>query len=91
MIFIYLLLSFVITHAPMFIYINELTRRLISERIEVDELEYEYIIDEKKMMIDSSLTDINVIGLRALSYFGLHLSTDDFNFDNLPNFYNCQI
>ena len=71
----------------MFLYINDLTRRLISERIKVSDLEYEYIIiGEKKMMIESSLTNVNVIGLRALSYFGLHLSTDDFNFDNLPAF-----
>jgi len=81
------------TGAPMFLYITELTRSLISERIEVDESENDFIniFGEKKMMVNSSPplhSDTNVIGLRALSYFGLHLTgNDNFEFDNLPEWF----
>lgn len=81
------------TGAPMFLYITEITRALISERIEVDESENDFINihGEKKMMVNSSPplhSDTNVIGLRALSFFGLHLTGGDlFEFDNLPDWF----
>lgn len=31
--------------------------------------------------------DINVVGLRALNHFGLHLFENDFEFDNIPRYF----
>jgi len=74
----------------MFIYVTQLTRRLISERIERDEVDNEFIrVNGKIMTIHRSPelhSDTNVIGLRALFIFGLHLVGDYFEFDNLPEF-----
>lgn len=86
----YIPLTFVCdTGAPMFIYINELTRRLIKSRIELDDAENEIItINGKVMTLGSSPSnhlDVNIIGLRALSYFGLVLENDEFGFTRLPN------
>ncbi len=78
------------TGAPMFIYINETMRKLIINRIELDAAENEVIvINGKTMTLGSSPSnhpDVNIIGLRALSYFGLILDSDDFEFNRLPNY-----
>ena len=78
------------TSAPMFIYVTQLTRRLISERIERDEVDNEFIRVNGKMMLvhrSSKLhSDTNIICLKTLFIFGLHLVGDCFQFDNLPEF-----
>lgn len=75
------------TGAPMFIYLNKITRRLIKDRIIINDGENEFIIiGEKKFTINCS-PDVNIIGLRALSMFGLVLDFENFGFNRLPNYF----
>ena len=79
------------TGVPMFIYINEITRRLISDRIQIDDSENEFImVNDKKMSVHDSPSnhpDVNILGIRALSYFGLKMDYEDFDFERLPKYY----
>ena len=87
----YIPLTFVCdTGAPMFLYINEITRRLICKRIKLDDSENEIIIvNGKKMTINDSPSnhkDVNIMGIRALSWFGLYLDKNTFGFTELPDY-----
>lgn len=79
------------TGAPTHIYINSTTRKMIKDLIQKDELENEFlIIDNKRMMLKPSPSnnpDVNIIGLRSLSYFNLILKDDGFVFLNLPKYF----
>lgn len=85
----YIPVSFVCdTGAPSYIYINELTRRLIKSRILTDDIGNEFIkIADKNLLLKSSPTnhpDTNIIGLKCLSFFGLFLNGNEFGFTNFP-------
>ena len=84
----YIPVSFICdTGAPSFIYISEKTRMCIESRIKIDELENDFItLNSGKMLIESSNSNINVLGLRSLSIFGLYLKYEEFNFTKLPDF-----
>lgn len=79
------------TGAPNYIYLNEITRRMIRELITYDDIGAEIIkINGKKMLLEPSPAnhpDTNIIGLRALSFFGLYLEDDSFGFTKLPDFF----
>lgn len=79
------------TGAPMYIYANKLLTRLISSRITQDESENDVIIlgTGKRMTINQSSdlnSDINILGLRALSYFGLRLQDNEVHLDTLVSY-----
>jgi len=77
------------TGAPSFIYINERTRSLIEHSIMRDDMENEFIVigeDKKRIPLGSSPSnhpDVNIIGIRLLSYLGLFLEDDRFGFSRL--------
>lgn len=90
----YIPFTFVLdTGAPSQIYINDITRRLIKPRIDIDsETDIEFIkIAGKKMVVKSSPDhhpDTNIIGLMGLCHFGFQFSeNEDFTFLNLPDFF----
>src|SRR3990167_7296990 len=77
------------TGAPGYLYICERARKLIKNRIRVDDRETEFLsLDSGKNMVVSSSpsnhSNSNIMGLRALSFFGLFLENDTFGFNNLP-------
>jgi hypothetical protein len=79
------------TGAPSHIYINSITRRLIKNRIIKDDLDNQIITLStcKKFAIYYSLannSDVNIIGLLSLAYFGLIVQEDHFEFLNLPDY-----
>ena len=78
------------TGAPSFIYISEFTRKCIKNRIKLDDSENEIIIvNGKKMPLSNSPSnhpDVNILGIRALSFFNLCLNYEDFYFKNLPDY-----
>lgn len=81
------------TGAPSQLYINDITRRLIKDRIEIDsETDIEFIkIAGKRMLVKQSPDnhpDTNILGLMALFHFGFQFTEDgEFNFFNLPDFF----
>lgn len=76
------------TGAPGFIYINSLTYRLLGKRILSDSLENEFIkIGDSHFHVKPSPAnhpDTNILGLRILSVFGLHINDETFGFESLP-------
>ena len=79
------------TGAPGFIYINSITRRLLSRRIQEDMLENNFIkIDEKFFQVKPSPSnhpDTNILGLRMLSHLGITIDYDNFSFSRLPEYF----
>lgn len=81
------------TGAPSQIYINNITRQLLKDRIETDsETEIEFVrIEGRKTLIHPSPDnhrDTNIIGLMSLAHFGFHFtSTEDYDFTNLPEYF----
>ena len=75
---LYIPFTFVLdTRAPSQLYINDITRRLIKDRIEIDnETDIEFIrIYGKRMTVKTSPDnhpDTNILGLMALFQFGFH-------------------
>ena len=76
------------TSAPGFIYINSITRRLLSGRIQQDMLENNFIkVSDKFFQIKpspSNHADTNILGLRMLSHLGISIDYDTFSFSRLP-------
>lgn len=76
------------TGVSMFIYLTELLKRLISGRIKMCKTKY-ILVNYRKMIVSISsplYSDTNVLGLRALSRFSLHLTDNYFEFNNFPNY-----
>ena len=91
---VYIPFTFILdTGALSQLYINDITRRLIKKRIEIDkETDIKYVrICGKRMTVKQSPDnhpDTNILGLMALFHFGFQFTEDgDFNFLNLPEFF----
>lgn len=74
------------TGAPSYIYINDITRRLIKERITEDDVGNQFLYIHGKRLPVFPSSDTNIIGLMALAYFGLYIQEDSFGFMNLPEY-----
>lgn len=77
------------TGAPGHIYVNILTRRLIKSRINIDEMDNQFLEvgekEDKMVLRPSHHSDVNILGLLALTKFGLTFNEDDsFSFTRLP-------
>jgi hypothetical protein len=71
------------------IYLCEKAREVFHSRILKDELDNEYleIKGGKKLAIEDT-ENVNVLGLKALTYFELFLKKEyNFDFDNLPEYF----
>lgn len=78
------------TGAPDSFYLCDELRQRLSSRIFEDELGVTFIkIGGKKFFVGSPPSNhdnINILGLKALSIFGLYLEDNGFLFENLPGF-----
>lgn len=78
------------TGAPSYLYINDITRRLIKDRIVEDELGNHFIYTHGKRLpvypSPSNHSDTNIIGLMGLAFFKLFLEIDNFGFNDLPEY-----
>ena len=79
------------TGAPDSFYLSSDVIRLLSDRLKEDDLGATFIkINNKRFFVGSTPSNhdsINIIGLKALSFFGLCLEEDGFYFTNLPEFF----
>ena len=89
----YIPITFVLdTGAPSQLYINDLTRRLIRDRIKYNsDTGIDFLkINKKTFIVKPSPEhhpDVNIIGLLGLSNFEFYLSGGEFGFHNLPDYF----
>jgi hypothetical protein len=94
---LYVPISFVLdTGAPNGFYLSEQARKCLLPRIEMDDLDNEYIVikntenKSKKIIVSpvpSNHAPANIMGLKALMFFGLVLREDSISFLYLPEFF----
>jgi len=89
---IYIPFTFVCdTGAPSHIYLNDITKRLIQNRIFYDDSDNQVMtINGRNYSVKKSPElhkDTNIIGLLALIRFKMYFTDNGFDFENLPDFF----
>jgi len=79
------------TGAPMFFYLGEKGRVALASRVNLDDLQNEYVeIDGRKALISetpSKHRPANIIGLLMLSRLGLRLDETGYHLDTCPKYF----